>query len=136
MTTQRLLAWAVWALTTGLVVSVCVLLWRHLAPGETRVWALLITSAIGVVLLGLYLRWLGPRLHVEDQPRWRISPREASTLLPVSVGLFVILAGVASSDSVLAWLGAVVAGAFWAVVVKKGLARLDSRGDGSGVAQR
>lgn len=116
---ERLLATAVWALTVVVVVSGAVVLDR------------LITSTSGyfaaiAVLLGLsapYARWLARRLHRDEQPRWRLGRDEAAVLLPATLGVAWLAAGVASSTYWPDWLGSAVGGAGVAAVTRWALQR-------------
>ncbi|MFD2091313.1 hypothetical protein [Blastococcus deserti] len=127
MTSQRLLATSVWLLTAGIVVSVEVVLARVLVGDESPWWHFIVASAVVALLTAGYMRWLAPRMHRDDRPRWRLTPGEAAPLLPYTLGVSLVSAGVASSTYWPDWVGAAIGALALTALSWYGLERWEER---------
>lgn len=128
MTSQRMLATAVWLLTAGIVVSIEVVLARVLVDDESPRWQFIVASAVVALLTAGYMRWLAPRMHRDDRRRWRLTPGEAVPLLPYTLGVFFVSAGVSSSTYWPDWLGATIGAMALTALSWYGLERWEERG--------
>lgn len=127
MTVQRLLATVVWLLTAGIVISVEVTSARVLIDDASPSWPFLAASVVVALVSALYMRWLVARMYRSDRPRWRLTPGEAAPLLPYTLGVFLLCAGVASSTYWPDWLGAAIGASAVTALSWYGLDRWEER---------
>ncbi len=117
----------VWALTVGVVLGAQVVLWRLLTRDDGQFWPYTLATAVQLVLSAVCARWLARRLHRDERPRWRLTPREALPLLPCTLAAFLLVVGFAGSTYWPDWLGAGVGALALGYLCSYALQRLDQR---------
>ena len=116
MAVERVLATCAWVGALGVVVCIEVGLFRVLVDGRRAESSFVLASAAVGAVAYSYLRWLAPRLHRADRPRWRLPVGESAPVLPCTVGALVVSLAFAVSDYWPDWAGAVIGAAAFTTV--------------------